>query len=489
MNQQVYFSDVFGVSTKQLNTFGAFDISLVNDLPLFIDPFLLFNSSKPEYRELHNGILRYMRFLRDKAVDPHLDEGLLGAWYTFPEVKQTWLGFSLAGNRGLGLRKDFASALHRNLNTVFADFGRERITQSSHLEKLCLIKEGIGRDRISDFTCNLIKGYLLQYTEQFAVRYIRPEHVDRFAVDKVRFNYDTESWESGTYVLPRLADDYVLLTPKDILTRDDTWINRQDLFSRIRDVASAVPDEQLRAQLNNYLARVLPEDKHLPAKERSAALDALISEMPAVLDHYISYKEKTGDQAVSVSKQKVAEAEAQFNQLVKELRLLLFNETDFYNRVANTYQDSLARVHFLKDVIENKDGYRVFYIQNDPIERESDIQIMYRLTWFASAFDVNREVNNGRGPVDFKVSHGSKDSTLVEFKLAKNTQLRRNLEKQVAIYAKASDTEQSIVVIIYFSEKERARVQRILDELGLTESSNIILIDACRDNKPSASKA
>jgi hypothetical protein len=39
---------------------------------------------------------------------------------------------------------------------IFHDFGEERITKGGHLEKLCLIKEGVGRDNISDFTTNLI---------------------------------------------------------------------------------------------------------------------------------------------------------------------------------------------------------------------------------------------------------------------------------------------------------------------------------------------
>lgn len=61
----IYFSDVFGVAPAALEDYGAFDVSLVNDLPLFIDPFLLFNSEKMEYRALHDQIIRYVRFLRD----------------------------------------------------------------------------------------------------------------------------------------------------------------------------------------------------------------------------------------------------------------------------------------------------------------------------------------------------------------------------------------------------------------------------------------
>ena len=53
---------------EALDQYGAFNISLVSDLPLFIDPFLLFNSDKPEYRRLRDSIIDYLRFLRDKSV-------------------------------------------------------------------------------------------------------------------------------------------------------------------------------------------------------------------------------------------------------------------------------------------------------------------------------------------------------------------------------------------------------------------------------------
>lgn len=48
----MYFSDIFGVDSNTLEAYGALDVSLINDLPLFVDPFLLFNSEKAEYREL-----------------------------------------------------------------------------------------------------------------------------------------------------------------------------------------------------------------------------------------------------------------------------------------------------------------------------------------------------------------------------------------------------------------------------------------------------
>jgi hypothetical protein len=149
-----YFSDYFGVSPKAIRQYGAFDISLVSDLPLFVDPFLMFNSRKRVYHKLHDQIIEYLRFLKDKSLTTPMTPGLIDSWYRFPEVKQIWLGFSAEGNRGSGLGKHFAIALHENLQKVFSDFGTESVTRGSHLEKLCLIKDHVGRDNISDFTTN-----------------------------------------------------------------------------------------------------------------------------------------------------------------------------------------------------------------------------------------------------------------------------------------------------------------------------------------------
>ncbi len=109
--------------------------------------------------------------------------------------------------------------------------------------------------------------------------------------------------------------------------------------------------------------------------------------------------------------------------------------------------------------------------------------------WYGTPSDVSPESNSGRGPVDFKISRGAKDKTLVEFKLASNSNLKRNLKNQTSIYEKAHDTKKSIKVILYFSEKELITVRRILTELNMKGDKDVVLIDARRDNKPSASMA
>lgn len=463
---------------------------MVNDLPLFIDPFLLFNSGKPEYQELHADVIAYMCFLKDVSLMRELDRGLIRAWFTFPEVKQTWLGYSESGNRGRGLGSDFARTLYDNFRAIFRDFGRETITRSPHIEKLCLISNGVGRDTISDFTTNLILGYLAHFTQAFAIEHVAPDMRTAVAIDRVEFNYETASWVSRMFELPVLGDDYVLLTPKDMLTKDETWINRPELLNRLRQIANALPNEALRAQLNEYIARVMPRGKDVSIREIRQAMARAVQAYPQVLDYYIRDKEEHGDEAEAVSEERVREVHIRFVEQIRELVSAYLTPIGFYSVPGDTYDEARQRVMYLKDVIENKGGHRLFYVNGEPVQRESDLHIAYRLTWFASQSDVSTEVNDGRGPADFKISRGAPDKTIVEFKLAKNNHLERNLAKQAEVYEAASDaTNPSLKVILFFTEAEQKRVAAILKRLGLEGNENVVLIDARDDNKPSGSHA
>src|SRR6266850_190871 len=303
---KIYFTDFFGVHPAILEQYGALNVSLVSDLPLFVDPFLLFNSTQPEYRALHDSIINYLRFLRDISTSSdRINKGLLQHLFVFSEVKQNWLGYSKIGNQGSGLGPDFATALHQNLHQIFSDFGDEHITRGSHLEKLCLIKDKVGRDNISDFTTNLIKEYLLGYTQTFAQSHLPCDQRKIFAVERVRFSYATRTWVPKLYDLPCYNGDYVILTPKDMLTKDETWINKSDLVESFDDIADSIPNEQLRAQLDFYLMTRLPTDKEPTKKERLHVISSAILHHPEVIDYYIRYKEDRGDEAIDISKEKV----------------------------------------------------------------------------------------------------------------------------------------------------------------------------------------
>lgn len=485
----MFFSDFFGVERDTIETYGAFDISLVADVPLFIDPFLIFNSKKQDYRDLHEAIIRYVLYVHDKVEAGEMTDGLARALLYFPEIKQNWFGYSAFGNEGHGLGREFAEGLRRNIRHVKPEDASAGI--HVHLEKLCLIEGGVGRDSISDFTTNLIVHFLASFTEKFAKAHLAPEDCKTVAIAKARFNYETESWEADTYCLPWLGDDFVLLTPTDVLTKDENWLNRPELIESLPHIVQAADNEELRAKLSNYLQRRIGDHgrrKKLKQSEiRRIHADA-VREHPEIVDHYIAQKEATGDEAKKVAHDRVDQGRSLYVLAADALAQML-GMVGFYGEPANTYDSTMARVHYFKDVIENKGGHRVFYVKGQPIKKEVDAQIVFRFTWFGTRHDVTTEANDGRGPVDYKVSNGAADKSLVEFKLARNTQLERNLKKQTAIYQKASNARRAIIVILFFTGPEERKVQRILKRMGIDNCPHVVLVDARKDNKPSGSKA
>ncbi|MBB5266426.1 hypothetical protein HNP82_003583, partial [Catenibacillus scindens] len=77
-SNKIYFSDFFKIDSKLLEEYGAFNVSLVNDLPLFIDPFLIFCNEETECQEMHDEIIKYLIYLRDRAaVEEFPSDGVL----------------------------------------------------------------------------------------------------------------------------------------------------------------------------------------------------------------------------------------------------------------------------------------------------------------------------------------------------------------------------------------------------------------------------
>jgi hypothetical protein len=323
-------------------------------------------------------------------------------------------------------------------------------------------------------------------------------------VRRVRFNYDTEAWEDGTYYLPVWSGDFVLFTPTDMLTRDDTWISHGDMINGFSRIPAAIPDAQLRAQVSNYFTQHLRSTSEATAgsrgqrrrrrrapsqKDRREAAMATIRRYPAVIDYYIRLKELTGAEAESLSMEKVQEISDLFVRQVRRAVDDIRAKTNFYELGLSSYDAALERAKAFKHYVENQDGWRVINRAGKQFARETEVQLFFGIIWFGSVFDVNREVNNGRGPVDFKISIGSADKSLIEFKLASNSKLKQNLEKQVEIYEKANQTATSVKVIICYTEAHQTRVADIQNQLGLESREDIIVVDARSDNKPSASVA
>ena len=279
----------------------------------------------------------------------------------------------------------------------------------------------------------------------------------------------------------------MLLTPENLLTQDDIWINKEDLREDFSHIRQAMDNDALRAQIDDYFRRMLPRKP--TAKDERAAVEKTLLQFPELIDWFIKSKEDRGDEAVRRSALKVRDVERRFIENLRELAQTLAGSSGFYLQPATTLAEARKKIDYLKHVIENQDGYRIFYVDGKAVEREKDLQILFKLVWEGSPSSVDAEVNNGRGPVDFKISRGARDATLVEFKLAGNPQLEKNLVNQVAVYEKANKTTQSYKVILYFTQRQAREVLGILKRLEVEPGVGVILIDARHDNKPSASKA
>lgn len=495
-NVKIYFSDYFEIEHDIIDDYGALDISLLSDNPAFVDPFLIFYSKNKEYQKLHQFIIDYLVFLKQQSDENNFSY----QFYTFPEVKQVWLGFSKNRNHGLGLGPYFADELNKNFVSIFKG-RKDQITQSTHLEKLCIVGERIGADKVSDFTVNLIKNYLVKYTEKFAIENLDKKYIKKFRVSKLYFDFNTNNWVDDEAILPINPHDkseYVLLTPKNILVKEEGWISSNDFLNHDGLIINSIPNESLRYKINQYFESLLPNkvnkrgesEKDFSKKYRKEALKQTAKKYPEIIDYFIKYKEENGQGAVKLSKIDNDFLNQVFYLGVKTI-IKKLKEEEFYikDKNNNSFVETIEGIKKLKLVMEKRDGYNLFW-EKDKLRKfkEPDIDTLIDLVFSSSDFSIDKQVNNGRGPSDIKVSKGAKDSTIIEIKLAKSTSLKKNLQKQLDIYKEANNTPNGVYVIFYFSDPELERVTKILKDLKMNEFLDewIFLID-CR-KKISASK-
>ena len=482
-SDKVYFSEIFNVRHSLIENYGALDISLVCDNPAFVDPFLIFANSK--YKDLHDFIIEYLKYLKNISLNENeLSTGNFKHYYKFPEVKEAWLGYSVGGNAGLGLGINFAESLYKNLHKIFSKFGDERITESSHLEKLCLVEEGVGVDKISDFTINLVKKYFLEYTQKFAKKHIDKKYLSEFSIRKVEFDFKKGIWLDKRFTLPKIEvnnkKEFVLLIPREILTKEDTWISKNDFLNNDTAIFNTISNDELRTKINKFffdnlaikLNKKKQPEKDYSKKSKKNALVKTVWKFPELLDYYIKYKEQGKDDAL---KNHIAESEfinffSDANTLKREIQKQKF-------QAMTSFEDCISRILFFKQKLESNSND--LYFKNKSLQ-EKHLGLMFKNVTYGSLFDYNSEVNNGRGPIDFIVSYGSQDKTGLELKLASNTKLKHNLLNQGKVYQEDGNLKHVIKVIFFFSDNELRRVKEILNDLNKTEDNKEIFLIDCR---------
>jgi hypothetical protein len=153
-------SDVFGLVIRQ-DEVDFVVPHLQEDLPLYLDPFLLWKSDRPEYQTLHASLLGFVEQVRQHVVEGET----IRARTLLAEVSEpveVGLKYAAGTKRGSALGPV-------TISTIIGAVGQIPQLEASgldHMEMLALLVPGIAEDRISDLTASVIKGWLAQFTKR-----------------------------------------------------------------------------------------------------------------------------------------------------------------------------------------------------------------------------------------------------------------------------------------------------------------------------------
>lgn len=460
-----FFSDAFNVDPTILNRYGAVDICLYRDLPLFLDPFLLYYSSNPDFKKLHQTIIEYLYFLKKKSKSIIHNNDILRQYFTFREIKQNWLGYTRDGNSGRGLGLGFAREVNRKLSIITIT---NKITRGIHIEKLFLSCHRVGIDKTSDFTTNLCKYYLLDYTEEFARTYLLPGQCKTFLVHKVLFDYQKQKWQNKDFYLPSYKGDYVILTPKQMLSGAPSWINRSDLINNFDGILETVrPNSVLRKDVSQYLADNLP--KTASKREKNNVIKQVLDKQSELYDYYILNKEMRGTEAVSESMNDIQYTEQVFIHNTRDFIFKLHAQTDFYTVSGVSFTELKKKILILKEFIESGEGRGFFFHNGKPITKEEDVALLYQLISCPSDSAADNTHSQGG-------ARGAGKQVSVDLKLASNPQLKKYFDYKKKQSAFSGDVIHIIFIILCYSKEEFKRSLDILNELEIRKRENIIFI-------------
>lgn len=214
-------TDYHGIAVAQ----GSLDFAipfLSEDVPLYVDPFLLWKSPSQQDQALHTTIVASLNHFGHLGQTNRADEAV-EILIRLSECEEVGLG--QAGNRE-GRRIGGETATE--ILSIFEMVPQIAKHGLRHLEELQLLVDRVARDRISDFACSFLKSWLIDYTidqcGRLGIPTVEVEIADVFDLREQRLS--TEKWKVP--VNPETGKP-VLLVPKRWL-RYVPWISYDDYF-------------------------------------------------------------------------------------------------------------------------------------------------------------------------------------------------------------------------------------------------------------------
>lgn len=255
---------------------------LHQDRRLCIDPFLLYKSRDPEVRELHEILISVFNKAFESFRNGTRDE--LDRLIDFPEVSEIGFGYSQRTVKGSGMGPYLNELVTETLGNSPGLLARG----IRHIEEMQLVSLGIGPDRVSDMAANILKDYLLRYTQRQASLW----NIPLTKGVPVNHIFDTEDfdWKDEYIDLPVNPENgnTIILVPRRIV-RLLPWINYDD-FERteFRMFLGASKSQGLRS--------VLPGSKRNRSINKEEVTKITRKEI-YLLDQYVKRKETDAAEA------------------------------------------------------------------------------------------------------------------------------------------------------------------------------------------------
>jgi hypothetical protein len=424
-------STELGIPKSQLAKLGVVDVSLNADTRLFIDPMLLSESAHPEiavagarsYDERFSKIIKLLKASKHQGdVAWRAAERL----FDFPEINWTCLGYG-SSVRGSGFGEFLVATTLETASQIVA-MGIEDVDL---FMVLALFEEGIGPDRISDMTTNIVLNDLVDFTRRVNIE-----------LDLPTTRHDTRH---GIFVAPTnpFTSEPLVLVPSDIV-RD------LPLACDWSDISRVVSEnEQLRDRVNTKIGAIWASMTRRDKRNlRAAALrsKSAFEEMLAV----IKQADPTPYDFVSDRNGEVFWA-----GLGKDLeRRFPFSLSSYSHRplgmdaVLAVVEEILKQ---FRDIVENKGIWKELWTEDGRPRKEKAAQRLFFVVAYAyckaNDLDITPEADAGNGPVDFKVSKGFKGKVVVEIKLSIGNVVH-GYEKQLEVYKRAEDADRGIFLLI-----------------------------------------
>jgi hypothetical protein len=244
------------------------------DLPLGIDPFLLFKSRDSEYRRLHTLLIATFNAGVAAIREGNTDEA--HRLFDFPEVSAIGLGYTQGGKRGSGVGSYLAGLI---IDTLEASPALQQ-RGVRHVEEMQLLSAGIGPDRVSDITANVLKRFLIEYTQR-QCRIWNVEMANNVPVSHI-FNHLSKEWEDAFEDLPisPINGAPILFVPRRIV-RVLPWINYDDF---------------VRSEFNAYLKARRDQIKKSSTQAKTDVVTVTRRDI-SLVERYVKAREAQGGDA------------------------------------------------------------------------------------------------------------------------------------------------------------------------------------------------